>query len=369
VNQATKSFQTDVAVAGLQEGGFAVAWRGYTPETEEGSVMARLFDGGGSPKGNEFAVSPLVLGIHSFLEGLAVLSSGDVVFVFRAAEKVNGPCILRGRVFGPDGKPAGDAFPLAECSLGTVSLTGLSESRFAVVWEDGEAPLSDSHGIFGRLYDHEGNPLTDQLHLNNYTNNDQKLPQVAFTGNGGFAVVWVSDGQDGSSDGVVVRFFDKDGSAIGEEQVVNTATVGKQGAPLVAKLADGRLLVVFSDFKSADAPAMGRFYGADQLPEGSEVKLMPYGHGLRLAALADGGFALSKATGVLPPSAQRFSQVGQTMGDQIPLALFDATPSWIPLAALAPGGFVAVWVSDGQDGSGEGIFAQRLDAEGKKLVH
>jgi len=66
--------------------------------------------------------------------------------------------------------------------------------------------------------------------------------------------------------------------------------------------------------------------------------------------------------------ARRFSAGGAAAGDAFLVNTTTAgTQSDIALSTTPGGGFVATWVSEGQDGSGHGIYAQRFDGDGGRV--
>ena len=88
------------------------------------------------------------------------------------------------------------------------------------------------------------------------------------------------------------------------------------------------------------------------------------------AALADGGFVItwmsdgqdSSGNGIY---AQRYDASGNVNGAELQVNTYttdDQDDS--STAALADGGFVVTWQSYGQDGNSSGIYAQRYDADG-----
>jgi hypothetical protein len=94
-------------------------------------------------------------------------------------------------------------------------------------------------------------------------------------------------------------------------------------------------------------------------------------HGGRLAAAdANGNFVVVWSSSGQDGSgygivAQRYDSAGVELGSEFPVNSF--TPNsqrYASVAAAAGGGFVVVWGSSGQDGSGYGIFGQRYDGGG-----
>jgi hypothetical protein len=84
--------------------------------------------------------------------------------------------------------------------------------------------------------------------VNTWTTDDQYRQSITSLSNGGFVVVWQSDGQDGSYGGVYGQRFDSNGNKVGSEFQVNTWTTGDQGAPSITSLSNGGFVVVWHSY-------------------------------------------------------------------------------------------------------------------------
>ncbi len=110
---------------------------------------------------------------------------------------------------------------------------------FAIVWESFNQEGSGAgRGIFGRVFDPLGTPLSGDFQVNTYTFSDQFNARVASDAAGNFVVVW--DGYQGHnatpSDpvGVGGRVFDSGGGAISPAFTVNDPTADPEQRPAVA---------------------------------------------------------------------------------------------------------------------------------------
>ena len=122
-----------------------------------------------------------------------------------------------------------------EPSVATTTQNG----DFVIVWDSFQQEGSGAgRGIFGRVFDPLGNPLTGDFQVNTYTFSDQSRPRVAGDAAGNFVVVW--DGYQGSnatpSDpvGVGGRVFDSGGGAISPAFTVNDPTADPEQRPAVS---------------------------------------------------------------------------------------------------------------------------------------
>ena len=174
-------------------------------------------------------------------------------------------------------------------------------------------------GVFGRRFDSSGGALGAEFQVNQLTTSTQYRPTISHDSSGGFVVVWQSFGQDGDYYGVFVRRFDSSGSALGPEFQVNQYTTSYQRFPTISHDSFGGFVVAWDS------------YGQD----GSSYGV--FGRRFDSSGSAVGG---------------EF-QVNQfTTGNQ-----YDAT-----ISQDSFGGFVVAWQSNGQDGSGYGVFARRISA-------
>ncbi len=88
------------------------------------------------------------------------------------------------------------------------------------------------------------------------------------------------------------------------------------------------------------------------------------------ASLADGGYVVAWQSYAQDGSgwgiyAQRYDASGTAVGNETQVNTFTGDQQHSPsVAALTGGGYVVTWTSVGQDGSMEGIYAQRFDAAG-----
>ena len=83
--------------------------------------------------------------------------------------------------------------------------------------------------------------------------------------------------------------------------------------------------------------------------------------------LSDGGFLIAWTSNLQDGSGygvfgQRFDQSGSNVGNEFQINTYTTNDQdRISLAQLANGNVIATWDSNGQDGSGDGVFAQILD--------
>jgi hypothetical protein len=178
------------------------------------------------------------------------------------------------------------------------------------VWQS-EGQDGDSGGVFAQRW--SNGPMGGEFRVNTYTTSSQGAAAVSADGAGNFVVVWASLDQDGSGSGIFGQRYASSGAPLGGEFRVNTYTTGFQGHPSVGKDESGSFVVVWEG------------QGADDQPFGIYAQ----------SYLADG-----------TPNGGEFAVNSFTIGDQR-----------YPRVNAGTGNFTVAWESDGQDGSGLGVFS------------
>ncbi|MCC7260145.1 MAG: hypothetical protein IT567_03855, partial [Alphaproteobacteria bacterium] len=102
----------------------------------------------------------------------------------------------------------------------------LPSDSFMALWEAGDA---DGAGVWGRIFNSSGTATSAVFQINTYTTLQQGRPEgVRLTG-GNIAVVWSSDGEDGSGWGIYGQILTTAGAKVGSPFRVNTYVKGNQG--------------------------------------------------------------------------------------------------------------------------------------------
>jgi hypothetical protein len=201
------------------------------------------------------------------------------------------------------------------------SIAALTNGGFVVSWESISQDGS-GHGIYAQRYDANGVAQGSEFQVNTYTNSSQWISSIAALTNGGFVVTWTSDNQDDNyTHGVFGQRYDVNGVTQSSEFKVNTYTAGSQEWSSIAGLTNGSFVVTWtSDNQDGSSSGIfGQRYNVNGVAQGSEFKVNTY-----------------------------------TNNHQVDSSI----------AALTNGGFVVTWTSNGQDGSGYGVFGQRYDVNG-----
>lgn len=292
-----------------------------------------------TPLGGDFQINQTSLGY----QGFPVISAGPNGFAVVWDQEIGGSPDPSGvdtlaatmtRGLSPAGQLAGSESPVVGPDrIGSISASvGIAPNgNKLVVWS---APVPQGliphrWEVFGSLYDPAGNLIFEKRRINTYEPGDQSPHGVAADGDSNFIVVWESDpmdgiapSQDGSGHGVYARRIASSGAFLGPEFRVNTYTRGDQWPDGIAAAPDGRFVIVWTSV--GQDGSLGGIYG------------------------------------------QLYDATGRRTGPEFRVNQY--TRGWQQLADVAMdrwGNFVAVWQSQGQDGSSEGVYARRFRADGR----
>ncbi len=99
----------------------------------------------------------------------------------------------------------------------------LSNGRYVVVWKSVNQDGSGT-GIYGQEFNRWSEKIGQEFRINSFTAGDQDWPSIASDGHDDLVVVWESNGQDGSSQGIYSQRF-KLRSQLGIEHAINAASL------------------------------------------------------------------------------------------------------------------------------------------------
>jgi hypothetical protein len=170
------------------------------------------------------------------------------------------------------------------------------------------------------------------------------------------------------------------GEPLGPEFVVNTHTTGSQEAPAVAVDSSGNFIVVWMSLGQDGggiAGVFGQRYDSSGAALGPEFQVNTYTTGNQIApAVAwqgSGSFVVVWASDGQDGSglgvfAQRYASSGAPLGPEFRVNTYTSNDQTDPaVAADSSGNFVVVWTSGLQDGSLLGVFGQRYGSSGSPL--
>jgi hypothetical protein len=216
-----------------------VVWS--SPQDGSGrGVFGQRFTNNGTPVGPEFRVNTFTTGDQYQATAARIGTAGGFVVVWNSnGQDGSGPGLFGQRI-SATATPVGPEFQVNSYTTGAqyrASVAAIPGGGFVVAWQDGTAPGGGGpgRGIFAQRYDGTtGAPLVTEFQANTYTTGFHGRPAVNFWSGNLFVVAWHSDGQDGSGLGIFAQRYDAGGAPFGSEFRVNSYTTGDQGYPAIA---------------------------------------------------------------------------------------------------------------------------------------
>jgi hypothetical protein len=316
---------------------------------------------------------------HQQNPSVSVTSKGGLVAWQNATADSGGERIVI-QSLGPDYRGVGAPKVVSQNITGqndlNPSISVLPEDRYAVVWESGPRSSSD---IFIRILDAQGQFLTEIQKVNSYHAGVQSDAATAALPSGDLLVVWASDGQDGSGEGIYGQRFSRTGAELGGEFRVSQTTSQNQSRPAVVAVGADQFVVAWvgesvDGRNSSGAPnlrrnVLARFIGHSD-PAGNEFQLNEgevVATEVSLAAMPAGGFVAAwtqrdevSSRNITEVFARQYASNGLPSGEAQRVNTFLPGAQDGPALAVVNAGVMVAWNSFGQDAGGLGVRGRLL---------
>ncbi|MHC4533615.1 MAG: hypothetical protein ACYS6K_06665 [Planctomycetota bacterium] len=315
INTTSSGNQKEPSVAMDMDGNFVVVWQGSgSVEEDKEDIFARRFDSNGQPLGGEFRVNTNAN--DKQLCPRASMNNDSGFFIVWESVNVpeEGKKTICSQLYDSNGLKIGTEFVVNDgTSDGRYPDVAMdSQGNFAVVWMQDKS----SNSIMGRLYNADGSAKAKPFEVSTIRFSSITRPSISMSKEGGFVVAWDGDPELAGLDDIHARMFDPNGTAIGEQFVVNTTFEGPQQNPQVAMNNRRQFIIVWNSKIDPDINEREIF-------------------------------------------AQRFDSLGEAIGDEFQVNTYIEADQKRPSVAMGQGpNFVTTWQSYGQDGSGYGVFAR-----------
>jgi len=245
------------------------------------------------------------------------------------------------------------------------------DGGFVIVWEEeGTDPNKAFEPLRGNMYDAAGEmthgPLT--LASGSFTH---LAPSVDAFSDGGFVLAWTR--KPGNSTDIQANLFNAQGGNIMSQFPVNTDTPGSHNEASVTSFSDDSFIVVWSAYWAGNWFVTGKRFGPDGSAVGNEFVLNDYSNeaqnAARVAPFEDDSFVVAwhgdgpgDSVGIF---AQMFDAEAEPEAGQIPVNNYQPDPQFFPdVATQTSGGFVVAWMSMNQGEGDWGVRARLFDNEG-----
>ena len=349
------------------EGNFVIAWESRnTGSTATNGVYARRFGADGTPLEGDVQLTDG----GGRVPAVAMNAGGSYVTVFEKSTVSGRKTIneIRGRRYDAATRSSVDFVIPTPGSYPKVAMA--DDGSFTVVWSR-EDRKGDSN-VYAQRFDPAGVKVSTEFRVNDYLPNQQAMPCISMDGQGNFLVAWSSVEQNGAANlsDVYAKRYSASGLAQGPESRVNEGLEGPQSRPITALLPGGGFAVAWDEysypsFTTGDIRL--RLHDGTGWASGDLlVNSTTAGHQSNPSVDADDAGNVIVTWHSIDQDGtdgnmygQQFDPSGRPAGSEFRLNDFTNGDQVYGAVAAQPGGrFVAVWESEGQDGSGYGVHAR-----------
>jgi Ca2+-binding RTX toxin-like protein len=388
VNTVTTESQEQPKIATDANGNFVVTWTDRRlPPTEpgfiSGDIYAQRYNSAGVAQGANFLVNTTTVN-GQYDPAIAENANGDFVIAWSSgsATPFSNDGFIRAQRYNSAGVAQGSEIQVANTFIGSRPAVALNNNGDMVItWQSGSEPV----GISGSLYSSSGVvkslSFPTPLRLGS-----QRSSAIAIATDGSFIVTWAESKVPGpgvtSLTAINAQRFNSAGDPVGNAFQVNAVndTDNTKGYkdPAIALGANGDFMITW-DVASLDGSGTGvyaRRYNSAGVAQGNEFRVNTTTTGDQtkpaIAANSDGDFVISWSSNGQDGSgegiyAQLYNSAGVAQGSEFKVNTFtQGNQDFSSITEAANGNFTVVWQDgnatvDGQDGSKGGIYAQRFD--------
>jgi hypothetical protein len=277
-----ESFNANVAA--LADGGFMVFYDSDEARPTQDDIYAQRYDRNGVAIGGNFLVNTNEKQFDQNAVSIAQLKNGNVLAMWHSEGSFPTPGDLdsneiRGTIYGANGQVIRADFSIADAE-GTVgdgidpfSVTETNNGGFALVRYETESAGKDfTYDVKLRLYNKNGNKISDEITVTKETRGIVYSVDVAQLVSGEIVVVWQTPSvSDYPYDDVLAKVFDASGRPIsGVFNVAQATELGQEDPDIEALPGGGFVVTYMSEAADADhdgiaARVFGRAGGQDDV--------------------------------------------------------------------------------------------------------
>jgi Ca2+-binding RTX toxin-like protein len=260
VNTITTADQHSPSLCALSDGGFVVAWTddsGVAPDTSSSAIRVQRFTSDGARSGADF-VANSITSSDQYNSAVCGLTGGRFIVAWTDNSALGGdadPYAVRAQIFKADGSAFGAEFLVNTTTFDyqiDPAVCALADGRFVVTWTDNSRSGGDTSftAIRARVFNADSSPASGEFLVNTTTIGGQYTPSISALKDGRFVIAWADASQTGGdTDNAAIRaqVFNTDGTYSGLQFLVNSTTLNSQADPTIVELADGRILITWTD--------------------------------------------------------------------------------------------------------------------------
>ncbi len=302
VNQHTRSTQDDAAIAvDPTTGRIFISWHSRRQWEGLDGVNARLYSAAGEPLTPEFSLhdaEPMPRTDPSVAFG----PDGEAWAVWCAigADGDLGSIVMRR--YSEDFSTQSHEIAINQVTTGHQQEPVLAVNAAGEVLIAWSTPSDRGMRIAARLFDAQGQPLSDELSISGNGGVRDAFPVVAALPSGDFIIAWGHSDADGQPNTILAQRLTARGDRVGEAIALNDSTNRPRFEPSLAIDGEGRMLVGWMEEREGDLAVVARVFDAETLsPQGAVVEVARareadgegWLSGVAVAARSNGSFAVA----------------------------------------------------------------------------
>ena len=249
VNSYSTGDQTNPTIAMNNYGFFVITWMSEDNDSDDWGIFAQLFDPKGKVVGDEFQVNTHTKD-EQVRPDVAINDSGDYIITWSSKEQDGSGWGVYAQQFSCGTGKFGEEIHVNSYTDRDQKnpAAALSEKgNFVITWHSYDQD-GDDYGIFAQRFDADGKKNGGEFQVNTHTEYEQEYPKIAINDKGNFTIVWQSFKQDGHNSGVFAQKFNADGTKVGSEFQVNTHTKLQQHFPDIAMKDSGDFVITWTSY-------------------------------------------------------------------------------------------------------------------------
>lgn len=369
VNTTKAGSQQHAAIATLADGSSVVVWQSAGQDGSDLGVYGQRRSAAGARLGTEFRVATTTAGAQS-QPAVAALKGGGFVVVWQSAGQDGSGLGVYLKRYAANGTAQGTETIAATTTKGdqqAPAVAALADGGFVVAWQSAPTATSPST-IRARRWSAAGVPAGPDFRADTTTTTGQTAPTVAGLEAGGFLIAWVSTGSGGSTT-IRGQAFTAAAAKAGGEVAISTSTVGGRSQPVLAPIAGGGAVAVWttSGQTGATRSLFLQRLGPAATRVGGETRVVSQVAGDQtepsVAGFPAGGFVVAwtaKSGTVTAVRQRRFRGDGTAADVDLPMELAAAKAFGQPAVTVTSGtAFSVVFTAAAPVGAAEEIEVQR----------
>ena len=253
VNNYTENEQERPALSMNNDGTFVIAWASHSGFNTIFDIKARLYKND-NPVSDEFLVNTTTINSQTKSD-VAINEEGNFVVVWESWYQDGSDKGVYAQLFDSDGNGIGNEFLVNTTTVYSQckpTVKYFNNGKFIIIWESWkqDSVTPSGYGLYGKIFDSNGNVVKDEFQINSYSNNYQWYGDIETLEDNSFAVTWCSWEQDGFDGGIYLQKFNSNGEKTGNEILVNKTTVYYQWLPRIAVLDNQNIAITWSSWRT-----------------------------------------------------------------------------------------------------------------------